>query len=96
MITTFCDLSEKEVINCNDGSVVGNVRDIEICTDDCRLIAIYVEKNTGLFSKSEAIRIPWDSIEKIGCDVIIVKIAQCCIKDHEHKERKKLFFSGKD
>lgn len=75
MITTFSELCKKEVINCIDGSKLGNVTDIDICIDDCRVTAIFIERHKGFFTKSEKIRIPWDKIEKIGNDVIIVNFS---------------------
>ena len=81
MLVLFSDLSEKEVINCTDGSLVGNVADIEISTDECKVTALYLDSRKSLFGKCEKIRIPWDKIEKIGVDVIIVNICQVTISD---------------
>ena len=86
MLILFSDLCEKEVINCNDGSYLGNVTDIEISTDECKVTALYLDSRKTLFGKCEKIRVPWEKIEKIGTDVIIVNICQttapekCCEK----------------
>ena len=72
MITYFSELCEKEVVNCNDGRKLGNVTDIEINTDERCVIAIIVSESCQIFKKSEEIKIPWDKIQKIGTDVIIV------------------------
>ena len=91
MCITFSQLCEKDVINCTDGANLGFVTDIEICTDDCRVTAIIVRQNTSLLKKSDDIKIPWDKIEKIGTDVIIVNFktifrAECCVNT-EHKRK---------
>ena len=65
MKTTFCKLSEKEVINCNDGSRVGCLTDLELSVDDCRVTALLVTKVAGLFTKPEIICIPWEKIETV-------------------------------
>ena len=87
MITLFSDLCEKQVINCSDGASLGNITDIEIATEECRVTAIIIENKKGMFSKcNNSIRIPWDKIEKIGVDVIIVNYCipiapiSCCDK----------------
>ena len=87
MITLFSSLCEKQVISCSDGAVLGSITDIEIATEECRVTALIIEEKRGLFSKMRSdIRIPWDKIEKIGVDVIIVNYcvqsipANCCEK----------------
>lgn len=92
MIILFSDLCEKEVINCNDGTLIGNVSDVEISTDECKVTALFVESKKSLFSKNETIRIPWDKIEKIGLDVIIVNICQTHIPEKCHDKPKRFSF----
>ena len=95
MITTFQELCDKEVINCSDGSIIGSVSNLEITTDECRITAIFVETGNSLFSKRESIRIPWENIEKIGCDIIIVRCAPICRNDESCIKEKKRPFLGK-
>lgn len=95
MTTTFRILSEKEVINCKDGSVIGCVSDIEISTDDCRVTALFVNIGGNIFSKQEKIRIPWENIEKIGYDVIIVSCAPICKDNESYTKDKKWHFLSK-
>lgn len=98
MNTTFCQLTEKEVINCTDGSILGNPTDIEISTDDCKITAIIVSRGGGFMGKQECITIPWCQIEKIGCDVIIVNFPSCppCECTITHREKKKLLFGSRN
>lgn len=75
---TFCvsDLKLKEVINVIDGKRLGTITDIEIDVESGKLTAIVVPgagKFLGLFGRNEDIVIPWDKINKIGFDVILVE-----------------------
>ena len=70
------DLKVKEVININDGKRLGAITDIEIDIESGRLTAIVVPgpgKFLGFFGRNEDIVIPWDKINKIGADVILVE-----------------------
>ncbi|QDR80398.1 YlmC/YmxH family sporulation protein [Sporomusa termitida] len=70
------DLKLKEVINVVDGKRMGNITDIEIDVESGRLTAIVVPgigKFLGLFGRNEDVVIPWDKINKIGMDVILVE-----------------------
>ena len=72
------DLKVKEVININDGKRLGAITDIEIDIESGRLTAIVVPgpgKFLGFFGRNEDIVIPWDKINKIGADVILVETA---------------------
>jgi YlmC/YmxH family sporulation protein len=72
------DLKLKEVINIVDGKRLGAITDIEIDVESGKLTAIVVPGNgrfLGLFGRSEDIVIPWDRINKIGFDVILVEEA---------------------
>lgn len=78
MSTAFSisDLKMKEVINTADGKRLGTITDIEIDVDSGKLTAIVVPgagKFLGLFGRNEDIVIPWDKINKIGFDVILVE-----------------------
>ena len=70
------DLKVKEVININDGKRLGVITDIEIDIESGRLTAIVVPgpgKFLGFFGRNEDVVIPWDKINKIGADVILVE-----------------------
>lgn len=69
------ELKQKEVININDGRRLGIVSDIEINMETGEVEAIIVPGSgrlLGFFSKENDIVINWDSIKKIGVDVILV------------------------
>ena len=70
------DLKVKEVIDINDGKRLGAITDIEIDIESGRLTAIVVPgpgKFLGFFGRNEDVVIPWDKINKIGADVILVE-----------------------
>ncbi|MDU4959728.1 MAG: YlmC/YmxH family sporulation protein [Sporomusaceae bacterium] len=70
------DLRAKEVINIIDGKCLGNITDIEINVETGRLTAIIVPGHgrfLGFFGRNEEIVIPWEKINKIGLDVILVE-----------------------
>jgi YlmC/YmxH family sporulation protein len=69
------ELKQKEVINVNDGRRLGLVSDMEINMETGVLEAIVIPaggKFLGFFSKENDIVIGWNSIKKIGVDVILV------------------------
>ncbi|CQR71332.1 PRC-barrel domain protein [Sporomusa ovata DSM 2662] len=80
------DLKLKEVISVIDGKRMGHITDIEIDVDTGRLTAIVVPgmgKFLGLFGRNEDVVIPWDKINKIGMDVILVEGASLGGLKHE-------------
>ena len=90
-MSSFCkiaDLRSKQVINVSDGRCLGCVSDVEINVTDGSVIALKVPDGASLFSPQE-ITIPWERIEKIGDDTILVNIGEIC----GEKKKKKTFFS---
>lgn len=70
------DLQSKDVINTMDGSKVGNIIDVNIERNG-ELHSLIVEKSKfliSLFTTKDEIEITWDNIEKIGEDVILVRL----------------------
>ena len=82
------DLKMKEVVNILDGKRLGTISDIEIDIDSGRLTAIVVPgpgRFLGLFGRNEDIVIPWDKINKIGVDCILVESPQFAELKHYEK-----------
>lgn len=82
MRCTFCDLSEKEVINICDGRRLGHVEDLELNIIDGRILALIVPgppKCWGLIRAEKDCVIPWCKIKKIGDDVILVEYGDAII-----------------
>ena len=82
------ELGDKEVVNVCNGKRLGCVVDVEIDVHTGRLCAIIVPGNMKIVSFSRKdLRIPWDMIECIGDDTILVRLPEdeeCYItKKHE-------------
>ena len=70
------DLQNKTVINLIDGKNIGNIIDLNI-NDKGEATGLVVEKHKFIisyFSSKKEMIIKWDQIEKIGEDVILVKV----------------------
>lgn len=69
------EIRDKEVINVANGRRLGYVLDVEIDLCAGRLSAIVVPgEGGGLFSKPRDVRVPWEKIERIGRDTILVRL----------------------
>ena len=88
MNATFCELRDKEVISVKDGRRLGFISDLEIvlCTGRVNCIILPPSGSClALFSKKGKIVIPWNAIEKIGDDIILVKYCELPeIKEKRH------------
>ena len=73
-------LREREVVNVCDGRRLGYICDMEIDLLTGKITAIVVPGNNRCFSvsfgTSHDIRIPWEKIERIGNDIILVSIPE--------------------
>lgn len=70
------DLQNKDIVNMTDGRKIGNIIDVNIDLEG-KLAGLVVEKSkffTFMFSNKDEIEIKWNQIEKIGEDVILVKM----------------------
>lgn len=78
-MTSCCritDLRCKEVINLCDGCRMGYVGDVEVDTLCGRVVALVVPGRCrffGLFGREEDHVIPWECIDRIGDDIILVR-----------------------
>jgi YlmC/YmxH family sporulation protein len=70
------ELREKEIINLCDGMRLGYANDFEFDLTDGRITALLLNQQKGFscLTKCETIRIPWDRIECIGEDTVLVKL----------------------
>ena len=70
------ELQNKTVINLVDGKNIGNIIDLSI-DEKGNTIGLIVEKHRFLisyFTSGKEFSISWDQIEKIGEDVILVRV----------------------
>ena len=74
--TYFTTLKNKEVVNVGDGSAVGCICDLEIdpCTGQILRLILPGEGFAGYFSPKKRLSIPWRCVERIGDDVILVRL----------------------
>jgi len=71
------DLQSKDVISIIDGRKIGNIIDIKIEEQSGKIEALVVEPNRfflNVLSSHQEFDIYWTEIEKIGEDVILVKM----------------------
>jgi YlmC/YmxH family sporulation protein len=79
------DFRQKEVINIADGKRLGFVSDVEIDLDSGKIDAIIlpgVGRLFGLLGKESEFVIPWDRIQKIGEDIILVDLDERFIRKY--------------
>lgn len=62
-----------DVVDIKTGKKLGYISDIKLdCEEDKVLALIVPGESKGWFGKTEDIEIPWEDVEKIGVDVILV------------------------
>lgn len=69
------EMRNKEVINIHDGCRLGFVGDVEVHVPEGQVCAIVVFgpcRFFGLFGRGEEYYIPWDCIQRIGDDIILI------------------------
>ncbi|MBQ7288427.1 MAG: YlmC/YmxH family sporulation protein [Clostridia bacterium] len=74
MCCRIVEMREKQVICIKTGELLGCVGDIEVDTCCGKLVSIIVFGQRGClgFGRCEEFKIPWDCIEVIGSDTILV------------------------
>ena len=73
------DMGYKEVIDLESGARLGYVYDAQVDLETGRVQSLFVPgkaKLFGLLGREEDTIIPWESIEKIGDDIILVRGGQ--------------------
>lgn len=72
------ELRSREVVNILDGKKLGNIIDIDLDVEQGKVTAIVLpgpNRFFSFFSRKEDVVIPWNKINKIGRDVILVELA---------------------
>ena len=78
MLCLFSVLKDKEVINVRDGRRLGCVTDVEFDIPSGRITRLVLPPPGKLVffgSSKNCLYVPWDHIEKIGNDIILVRCA---------------------
>lgn len=71
------DLKQKEVINISDGRRLGFVSDVEFDLENGKIDAIVIPgggRFFGIIGRDNEVIIPWERINKIGEDIILVEM----------------------
>lgn len=92
MTSRFMDFRKKEIINVKNGMKIGYVDDVVFDTDKAVITSIVVYGRLrffGLFGREEDMLIPWEDIEIIGEDTILVKNDPSC---YSHKPPRVNYF----
>ena len=67
------NLRQMEIIDINSGSKMGYIKDLKVDCEDYRIISIIMPtQKSSWFNKNISIEIPWEKVNKIGVDVILV------------------------
>lgn len=77
MDAKICDLQRKEIVNVTDGTKLGFVDDVTIDTENARVKSLVVYGKLRLFGilgRRPDLTVPWESIDVIGEDAILVKV----------------------
>lgn len=83
------ELVGKEIVNINNGARLGVVgeSDVTIDIESGAVVSIILPRRTNfvtMWMDKQQMIIPWDSIRKIGEEVIIVEMDQCNPSLHKY------------
>ncbi|AZR73026.1 photosystem reaction center protein H [Anoxybacter fermentans] len=85
------ELWSKEVINVVDGRKLGMIEDVEINLKVGKIDSVIIPGRSGLlgfFGGTQDLVIEWNQIEKIGEDVILVKVENFLEPDHQKRQNR--------
>ena len=69
------ELQSKDIVNIIDGKKIGRI--IDVTLSDGKIHNLIIEPKRfflNIFRKGDEVSIKWESIEKIGEDVILIKL----------------------
>lgn len=77
MLCRIADFRYKEVINICTGYRLGYVCDVELNVADGRIVSLIVPgpcRFFGIFGQEDDYILPWDCIDRIGEDIVLVNV----------------------
>ena len=69
------ELQAKDIVNITDGRKIGKI--IDVTVTDGKIYNLIIEPKRfflNIFKRGDEVSIKWESIEKIGEDVILIKL----------------------
>ncbi len=81
MDCTVSELRCKEIINVDNGSRYGYVGDVELDLEHGQMKALIIPGRLrlfGLLGREPDLRFPWESIQRFGEDIILVRLTDRC------------------
>lgn len=83
MKITLEEIRRKAVVNTTDGACFGYADDLVADTETKQVLALLIKgrlKLFGILGREEDVLIPWEKIETIGKDTILVRVAETAEK----------------
>lgn len=71
------ELKDKQIVCVKSGTIIGNVSDLEFDSENGKITALIIYGKAqffGLFGKENDIIIPWEKIEVIGKETVLVDV----------------------
>lgn len=90
MEISYNELRCKEVVNVLNGARMGHVIDMIIDRNGKDVLGVVVPGTRKLFCANEDIFVPWNNIEKIGNDVILIALdvqSAACVAKVKSKDK---------
>jgi len=81
----IAELRNKEIINAEDGKRLGFLFDVDVNLEDGKLEALILKgtgKLFGFIGTDKDMIIPWNMVQKVGHDTIIVSISEKYLKNY--------------
>lgn len=79
---TLEELRQKDVVNLMDGQLLGRISDLEFCMETGQVTALIIPGGGSMLGwvrgERNALVIPWQHIDRIGTDVILVNMDVSC------------------
>ncbi len=70
------ELRQLDVVNVEDGSIVGNVCDVDVDPDTGRLRSLILDRPSGRFFRflrHDDLELPWEEVILVGIDVVLIR-----------------------
>lgn len=90
MEISYNELRCKEVVNVLNGARMGHVIDMIIDRNGKDVLGVVVPGTRKLFRANEDIFVPWNNIDKIGNDVILIALdvqSAACVAKVKSKDK---------